>query len=370
MDWKCVAAGDVNVDAVDEERFNATVYQLHINVNWLPISLVLSVLMWVLAYRDIKVSTRVMLGLEGVSILLVLILAFVIFFKVGFNGLSAAPIQIGTNNFSVIAQGVVLGLLSFAGFECASCLGEETRNPKRMIPLVIFGTIAGIGIFFLISSYSQIIGFGVTPDGIKALSTSAMPLSDLADKFISKQYGFLIVLALTMSLFSCVIGCVCTGARIMFSVSRDGHVHKRLADVHPKFKTPHISVNATMAASIIIQIAFYILTRGAGTDLYNYNAYVTALSMLVAYLIVNASGMVYFYRNKMWKKFHLIIPGIAIVAMMYTAYSNVYPVPAYPMNLAPYITVGFIIVMLLVSRLTKHDGIAQEDIAREMSYGA
>ncbi|MFB5192831.1 APC family permease [Alicyclobacillus fastidiosus] len=344
---------------------------LHIHVGWLPISLFLSLVMWVLAYRDMNVSTRVMLALEGVSISLILILAGVIFFKVGLHGMSWAPLSFGSNHFSAVAEGIVMGLLSFAGFECASALGEETRNPKKMIPLVIMGTIAGIAIFFLISSYAQVIGYGVTPTGIQELSNSTMPLSDLADKFVSKQYAFLVVLAITMSLFSCVIGCVCTGARILLSMSRDGHLHKSLSGIHGKFKTPHVSVNTMMTASLLLQILFYLVTRGDGKDLYDDSAYVTALSMLVAYMFVNASGIAYFYRNKIWNIYQLIVPVAAIVAMLYTAYSNLYPIPPFPMNLAPYITVGFIVVMLIVSRLTKHDTNLQniDPVDQEVSYG-
>ncbi|GMA62027.1 APC family permease [Alicyclobacillus fastidiosus] len=361
----------VGVSAALGSYLSSLLSTLHIHVNWLPISLFLSLVMWVLAYRDMNVSTRVMLALEGVSISLILILAGVIFFKTGLHGLSWAPLGFGSNNFSAIAQGVVMGLLSFAGFECASALGEETRNPKKMIPLVICGTIAGIAIFFLISSYSQVIGYGVTTKGIKALSNSAMPLSNLADKFVSKQYAFLVVLAITMSLFSCVIGCVCTGSRILLSMSRDGNLHKSLSNIHVRFKTPHVSVNTMMIASLLIQISFYIFTRGDGKDLYDDSAYVTALSMLVAYMFVNASGIVYFYKNKIWKMYQLIIPAVAIVAMLYTAYSNIYPVPPYPMNLAPYITIGFIIAMLIVSRITKHDANLQniDHIEQEMGYG-
>jgi amino acid transporter len=251
--------------------------------------------------------------------------------------------------------------LSFAGFECTSALGEETKNPTKLIPRVIIGTISGIAIFFLISSYSQVIGFGATPSGIKALSTSAMPLGNLATKYISSKYAFLVDLALTMSLFSCVIGCVCTGARILFSISRDGNIHKGLSKVHPKFKTPHISVNTTMIAALLIQMIFYVLTRGDGNLLYTYNAYVTALSMLVAYVFVNASGIVYFYMNKHWKVYQLIIPIVSIIAMLYAAYSNIYPIPPYPMNFAPYITVGFIIIMLILSGITKHEGVSQNE---------
>ncbi|MBX5437457.1 MAG: APC family permease [Alicyclobacillaceae bacterium] len=326
---------------------------LGLRVSWLLISLLLSVLMWFLAYRDINLSTKVMLALEGVSIALILILAVVIFFKVGLRGLSLAPLGFGTNHFSAVAEGVVMALLCFAGFECSSSLGEEAKNPTKMIPLVIVGTIAGIAAFFLISSYSQVIGFGVTPAGVQALSTAAMPLIDLATKFVSKQYAFLIVFALTLSLFSCVIGCVCTGARILFAIGRDGFLPKQVADVHAQYKTPHVAVHVTMLASALLQVLFYIWTRGDGKDLYNYNAFVTALSMLVAYLLVNAAGIVYFYRTQVWRWHQFAFPVVGIVAMLYAVYSNIYPVPPYPMNLAPYVTVGFIVIMVLVSRLTR-----------------
>ncbi|KHD84463.1 APC family permease [Heyndrickxia ginsengihumi] len=361
----------VGVSGVLGSYVSSLLGMAHIHINWLPISVFLSLIMWVLAYCDIKLSTRVMLALEGVSISLVLILAVVIFFKVGFHGMSFAPLGIGKNSFAVIGQGVVMGLLSFAGFECTSALGEETKSPTKLIPRVIIGTISGIAIFFLISSYSQVIGFGITPSGIKSLSTSTMPLSDLATKYISTKYAFLVALALTMSLFSCVIGCVCTGARILFSISRDGNIHKGLSNVHPKYKTPHISVNTIMITALLIQIVFYTLTRGDGNLLYTYNAYVTALSMLVAYMFVNASGIVYFYKNKHWKMYQLIIPIISIIAMLYAAYSNIYPIPPYPMNLAPYITVGFILIMVILSRLTKHEVVPQnEDREWDLPGGA
>ena len=83
--------------------------------------------------------------------------------------------------------------------------------------------------------------------------------------------------------------------------------------------------------------------------------------MLVAYMFVNASGIVYFYKNKHWKMYQPIIPIVAIVAMFYAAYSNIYPLPPYPMNLAPYITVGFIISMLILSGITKHEGVLQNE---------
>jgi amino acid transporter len=84
-----------------------------------------------------------------------------------------------------------------------------------------------IGSIFLISGYSQVIGFGVNAKGISALIASPDPFGDLAKMFISSKYALLVTLGISMSLFSCAIGCVCASSRILFSISRDGLLQKK-----------------------------------------------------------------------------------------------------------------------------------------------
>ena len=115
---------------------------VNVNIDWLPLALVAGVLIWGFAYSAIALSTRLTLVMEGVSVLLILIVTVVILSKVGAAGqLTAQPFNPGNQPLSSVGLAAVFGFLSFAGFEGAATLGEETRNPRRNIPLAILAAV-------------------------------------------------------------------------------------------------------------------------------------------------------------------------------------------------------------------------------------
>jgi amino acid transporter len=111
---------------------------------WLVIALVAGVLIALIAYGDIRVATRSLLGLEGISVILIVALVVVIFVKLiagsapqdqGFTA-DIFKLPSGTS-LDTVATAAVFGFLSFAGFEGAAALGEETNEPRRNIPRAI-----------------------------------------------------------------------------------------------------------------------------------------------------------------------------------------------------------------------------------------
>lgn len=150
---------------------------LHVTLDWLPIALSAGVLIWIFAYSDIAVSASMTLILEGISILLILILTIVILVRGGASGsLTAQPFVPGNQPFSTIGLAAVFGFLSLAGFEGTATLGEETRNPRRSIPLFILVAVVGTGLLYVLITYAQTIGFGTSNAGIKAFGASTTPL--------------------------------------------------------------------------------------------------------------------------------------------------------------------------------------------------
>ncbi|KZL89019.1 APC family permease [Clostridium magnum] len=330
------AASAAEVGAFMESVFSIA----GIKVSWIPIALLSIVGIWVISYMDVKLSTRIMLIFEGISILLILVLAIVVLFKVGTTtGLSLAPFKINGNGGSSIALAVVFGFMSFAGFEGASSLGEETKNPKKLIPLAILSAVFATGLFYLLISYIQVIGFGINPEGIKGLASSASPLGDLSSKFISDAFAIMIMLGAALSAFSCALGSASAGSRMLFSMSRDGNISAILSKVHPKYKSPYVSLNIIMAVSIVLVIVMF---KNTGAQVFGYLGTIAVLALLLAYLLTTIGALVYFTKIKVWKGFNLVAPGIAVVVLSYTFYSNIYPVPAYPVNLFPYIVLAWI----------------------------
>src|SRR5437763_1912976 len=97
--------------------------------------------------------------------------------------LNAFKIPSGTS-LSAVASAAVFGFLSFAGFEGAAALGEETGNPRREIPRAIRNAVVGCGVFYILCILVQTWGFGTNPAGVKAFSTSAAPLGELAHNYV------------------------------------------------------------------------------------------------------------------------------------------------------------------------------------------
>ena len=66
---------------------------------------------------------------------------------------------------SALFLGIVFGFLSFAGFEAAATLGEETRDPRRTIPRAILGVAIFGGVYFVFVTAVEVMGFGTDDAG-------------------------------------------------------------------------------------------------------------------------------------------------------------------------------------------------------------
>ena len=76
--------------------------------------------------------------------------------------LDAFKIPAGTK-FSAVASTSVFGFLSFAGFEGAASLGEETDNPRREIPRAIRTAVLASGVFYILCILVQTWGLAPPP---------------------------------------------------------------------------------------------------------------------------------------------------------------------------------------------------------------
>ena len=89
-----------------------------------------------------------------------------------FSGLDGSVLHPDTGATLAVAGTAGIGLFfafwSWVGFESTAMYGEESRNPKKIIPLATMLSVLGIGIFYVIVSWSAIVGTG--PDNAVALA--------------------------------------------------------------------------------------------------------------------------------------------------------------------------------------------------------
>jgi amino acid transporter len=329
-----------------------------ISVHWIFPALAAAALIWFLAHREVKLSTRTTLVVEGVSVLLILALAVVILGRGGAHGLSLTPFQIPKAGFSAVALASVFGFLSFAGFEGAATLGEETGNPKRSIPRAILAAVLFTGTFYLVISYTQAVGFGLDDKGVAAFAGSTSPLVDLAKSYLGTTMAIVISLGATVSAFASALGTGLGASRLLFALGRDGFGPSALGRVHPTHASPYVAVATIMCIAIAFDL---ILIEQTGANVFAYAGTVGVLSLLLVYLTTQVAAIKLFRSIGRWRGAQPVIPLIAIGLLGYALYSNLYPIPPAPYSYFPYgvlawVLVGVVIVLAspqLVTRIGK-----------------
>ena len=326
------------------------------SVDYIVIALVAAVLIAVLAFGDIRIATRSLLGMEGISVTLIVILMIVIVVKlIGGSAPHGQTITLdafkipGGTSFSAIASASVFGFLSFAGFEGAASLGEETDNPRREIPRAIRTAVIGSGIFYILCILVQTWGFGANAAGAKAFSSSTAPLGDLAKSYVGSTMSDLINLGATVSAFASGLGAATAGARILFALAR----HTRLGNALGRTSTRTGAPAGALTVVLIIGVGAIIAQRLAGVSAVNaffYPGTLGVLSLLVAYIVTNLGAISHLFvkarRAPLWE---IVFPILGIVFLGYTLYKNVFgvafPYDRFPLVVGIWLLIGLAIVM-------------------------
>lgn len=219
-----------------------------------------SIAFWVVAaammIRGVAISTRVQLVLGVGSFLIILAFSIWVIIKVsGDGGLSGAPFNPSSSDqgWNGIFFGVLYAVIMFIGFESSANLAEETKSPRKHLPLAIFGSCIAVGIFYIIVTYAQAVGFGLS---VQDWLAAFPPLYALAadPRFGSTLFGELVQWIVVIDIAAVGLGTAVGSSRGVFALARDGRLPKVLASVHPKYKTPWIASTALAVASIILII--------------------------------------------------------------------------------------------------------------------
>jgi amino acid transporter len=314
-----------------------------VQIPWLIPAVALFLIMWFLSLRSVRLSMRTTLIIEGISIAVILILSGVILAKGGAHGLSVTPFKVGSGGFSKVALASVFGFLSFAAFEGAATLGEETNDPKRAIPRALAGAVFLTGIFYIFCIYIQAEGFGTTPAGVSAFASSSAPLADLARSYVGTAMALVIDLGAMVSAFASGVGLFTAASRMLYALGRDGFGPPALGRVHPRFASPYVALATLVLPGIALAAILFVGGLGAAAVFGDLGVLGT-LALLVAYLITQAAAIRLFARDRLWRPWQFVVPLVAIVALGYTLYANVYPVPSAPVRYFPYVVMAWILL--------------------------
>jgi amino acid transporter len=289
-----------------------------------------------LTIAPVRRGTRVLLTVEGVTVLLILVITAVVLVRLVTGTapggrtftLDVFTVAPGTG-VSTLFLGVVFGFLSFAGFEAAATLGEEARHPRRDIPRAILGTALFGGVYFVVVTAVEMMGFGTDPAGVAAFVGSGSLLGDLGSRYVGPWVGTAVTLGAAVSAFGCSLACGVGGARLLYAFGRDGVAPAPTARVSPRLGTPSVAASAVVGAMVTI-VAVCAAAFGARPfDVFTWAATVGTLILLVAYALatVGVLRLLFTRGARRVPAWHAVIPVLALGVLAYTLYRNVVPYP-------------------------------------------
>jgi len=300
------------------------------------------------AYRDVQASARLMLWIEAASVSMIALVILALIFRSGFK-IDVPQAELHGVTPSGIRLGVILALFSFVGFESATSLGHEAKNPLRTIPRAVIQSAVLAGLFFLVCCYTETLGFRQLHQDLGA---SQAPFRALATLAHLPVFGPLIDIGAFVSMFACTLACITPAARVLLKMSHDGLVPAKLGSAHPRNETPHIAVLAVGCVILILSVG--LTARGvSGADIYGYMGSLSVYGFVTVYGLVAAALPFYLRRNAQLTPGSLILSIVAALAMILAMAGTLYPIPAAPYNYLPYIYLAYLALGLTWSHLNR-----------------
>jgi len=318
--------------------------------------LVTGVSMWI-AWRDVKISARLMLWIEIVSVSSILLVVALVLVRHGWH-IDREQLELHGMTGSGLRLGLVLALFSFCGFESATTLGAEARDPLKTIPRAVIQSALLCGAIFTVCAYTEDLGLRLAGQD---LGTSTAPMRVVAEVGGVRMLGEVIDIGALVSLFACTLACITAAARVLLLMSHHGLAHGSMRTTHARNETPSRAVIATgIAAALPVVI---LAARGAGgLDVYGWMGSLATYGFIVAYALVCSVLPRYLRKHNAYRPGAQVIPWLAFGAMLLALVGNLYPVPQGPYGKLPYIYLAYLaagLVLFFWNRKSKEAAVAE-----------
>ncbi len=312
---------------------NIKLAQYGTNIAWPWLALGMVALISILAWFDVRLST-VVLAVGLISEVVILVIFDIVMFAHG--GLPLAALN-PVNAFKgfpashgLVAGAAGIGIFfafwSWVGFEMAPNYGEESKNPKKIVPRATYISVIGLGVFYTLTSWAPFAGYSsVHAAQVQAQNNSAQyylgPANAIAGHWVGSIMSFLII----TGSFACGMAFHNTTARYFYSLGREGLLPRALGKTHHKWKSPHIAsvTQSVIAALIVLGFAVFVGTGDplhiAYLQVYGLMAVMGVIIILSVQALVSLSILIYFTREHpddvhWWKT--MLAPGISFVAQV------------------------------------------------------
>ncbi len=296
----------------------------------------------------LQFGVRATIVLYLFEVIVLIIVGVAVLARGGAEGLSLKPFTWPTGaGASDVFVAFSLAVLAFGGFEASAPLAEETRNPRRNVPIAVVGSVVISGVLYVFGSYAIVTAFGV--NNLDTFAADANPFRTAAASYVS-FLAPVITWVFLSSVTSSFVAANTQTSRVIFAGARGGLWPRGLAQVSPRFKTPWVAAIAFVAPSLaigVVSTAFTDPTTASGF-LGTYGI----LGLVIMYVVANIALIAEFVKLRragvrknplLW----VATPVVGLAVLAIPIWGDLRPGQTAPYNALPWLALGLIAVGIL-----------------------
>ncbi|BBX85441.1 APC family permease [Mycolicibacterium aubagnense] len=309
--------------------------QIGLNIPWPYFAFACILLNAILAFFDISFAAKVLsvLLITEIAILAVMAVA-VLTHGGGPDGLMPQAINpanaFKANGLALAAPGLAMFIAfwSWTGFESTVMYGEESRNPRKIIPIATLIAVTGVGLFYIFVSWMTVAGNGAAASIERAQSANPLDMFFHPTEVFVGHWAVLVFQWLMMTgSFACGLAFHNCAARYGYALGREGLLPRALGRTHPKHGSPYIASYVQMVIAALWILGFWLFKKDPYLDVFVLLAVVGTFSLLIVQTITMAAVFNYFRHHhpgeSVWRvKVAPVVGGLGMLAVVILMIQN------------------------------------------------
>jgi len=188
----------------------------------------------------------------------------------GSPGAGIAMAMSSSELISALGVGLIAVFWAYDGWVYITWVAGEVQNPRRNVPRAMLLGIIVVAVVYLAMNFTYVYAMPLTE--VAKHETIA---ASAAEVLFSSRVAHWLSAVIALSCFGAMASCTLSGARVYYAMARDGVFFQRMAEVHPKWRTPALSLIGQAVWGAILTVS------GRYDQLYTY----VIFGMIVSYTL-------------------------------------------------------------------------------------
>ncbi len=305
--------------------------QAHVHVPWLLVAAIVIVTNSTLSYFDIDFAVKVLgVLLLGEILALGSMAVSVLIHGGGPNGIPLKPISpFGALHGINPGFGLFFAFWSWVGFESTAMYGEESRNPRRIVPIATLVSVIGIGLFYTFVSWMAISGNGLSQSISIAKNDPFGLIFDPLGTYVGPWAVHIAAWLMITGSFACGLAFHNCASRYLYAIGREGILNRRLGRTHPKHRSPYIASLTQSVFTAILVGLFALFHQDPYGSLYTLCAIFGTAMILIVQTMCSFAVIGYFHTHQRQARHwltHFLAPlvgGLGMLGVVILLFKNI-----------------------------------------------